>query len=229
MEISKILLPEKDITKELESIWIDHYENESANHYIPFGPKEILPISILFLAINPSISGNHTKGTKLDFWHMDFNVEFKKSCEKPHTHFKKFFELKDSIQKTMGRNYNYSYMDLLYLQETHQKDVMRISDTTFIINQAKITIEIINKIRPRLVIVCNTGAAGILFRHKEKIGFTPILKNEVYHLNKIPFIIDQSKYMGGQNYLSKLKKEEKQKSLLNEIKTILEKTEDWYK
>jgi hypothetical protein len=68
-----------------------------------------------------------------------------------------------------------------------------------------------------------------LFRHKEKIGFTPILKNEVYHLNKIPFIIDQSKYMGGQNYLSKLKKEEKQKSLLNEIKTILEKTEDWYK
>lgn len=207
---------------ELRSIWEKHCTKKE---HSPLSPEEVLSDSILFLSLNPS-ELYATPGFEPNFWKMNFNTTYKNSSDKPHPHFKKFFELKDLINNETKKDFTYTYLDLLFCQSTRQAEVAKIIDGDFIKKQAKISIEIIKKVEPRLVIVCNTLTDKIIHKFGSDIGFTPQLNNEIYKLSGIPFIIEQSRFMGGQRFLNKEKRKAKYRLLLKEIKRVLAKTED---
>ena len=222
-----LIIQDVNLNTRLTSIWENHPFEERL--FSPMYPEKINSNSILFLGLNPSVSGKPKIDNKPTSWYMDFNTSFEKSCDKPHRHFEKFFQLKDLISNKTKESFSYSYMDLLYWQETNSKKVKEKIDTSFIIEQAKLSVEIISKLKPRLVIVSNSLAGEILYKHRVPINFIAELKSEVYQFERIPLIIDQSKFMGS----AKLWNAKKgtgvglKIKLLEEIQKILQKTEDW--
>jgi hypothetical protein len=231
MKTIDILLPEKNLKDEIEKIWKNNYKDTSLDYYSPLAPESIKTNSILFLGLNPSVSGKPEIGNNPTTWYMNFDTTFGESCDKPHPHFKKFFKLKELISNITQESFSYSYMDLLYWQETDSRKVREKIDTPFVMEQAKLSVEIIKKLKPRLVIVCNSLAGEILDKYRVPINFTAELISDVYQFEseKIPFIIKQSKFMGS----AKLWNAKKgvgvklRNTLLEEIQKILKKTEDW--
>lgn len=222
MKTIDILSPEINLKNEIEKIWKNHYTNSALDYYSPLAPEDIKRNTILFLSLNPSIAPDSKKNSsEIETYPIDFSGE-----HKVHAHFKKFFEIaKEANLK------EWTFLDLLFVRngQLEIEKTMK-NNPEFIIEQAKLTIQIIKKIAPRLVIICNALAGKIIYKYSTEIKFIPIPENGVYHLDKIPFIIQQSKFLGNPRikWASKNEKIVIQKNLLlAEIKKILEKTKDW--
>ena len=208
----------------LKAIW-EKYPDASS--YVPMCPKDVLENSILFLGINPSVSDLTKRGEET--WEMDFNTTFKESCDKPHNHYKKFYDLREVIIKT-NPSIQFTYMDLLFCQETKQANIQKLlkTDEAFILEQAKITVEIISKIKPKLVIVSNKTANQIIHQYAKEIGFSTAPKGEVWHFNGIPIIAKESDYMASR-FMKKDEKDKYKEILIAKIKSTLKTTENWNK
>lgn len=211
------LLNDHDFINVLTKIWAEH-DNQFTKHKYLF-PDTIDEGAIIFLSLNPSISNKN----KNQYWYPqpahDSDI---------HPHYRKFIE----IYHRLGRiDIPWSAMDLLYLKESGQNQLRPFITSEFILQQAKLTLKLINKLSPKLVVVSNAMVNEILHLHHKKIGFYPYFnyENRIYSSNGIPFIIRESKFLGSRQHWYKNIKIDHEKGkiqkLIKEMVRVLEITE----
>lgn len=112
--------------------------------------NDIKKSSVLFIGMNPSFS----KGAKIESYFYDV----KKAVEDYPKHYKNFSDL---INKTDYGD-NWTYIDLFFFRETNQKSLSEIikNDAYFIVNQLRLTYEIIRNINPDIIVVANSEATN---------------------------------------------------------------------
>jgi hypothetical protein len=122
--------------------------------------------ALLFIGINPSMSGNVGK------------IFYQNSHENTHKYFKKFID----ISKHIG--VAWSHIDLLFLRETNQKIVKQLlfdkMGYDFFLEQLSISKEIIELAKPRIIVI-NNALARDIFQFEtvfdEQIGTHRIINN----------------------------------------------------
>ena len=113
---------------------------------------------VLFVGINPS----YPIGSKVESFQYDIDNAV---TEYPR-HYSKFPEL---IKDTEFSE-SWSYIDLFQFRETDQKKVAGFAknDPQFLVSQLRLTHKIICEIKPKLIIVCNSGASDFFGINKWK-------------------------------------------------------------
>ncbi len=174
---------EETYKMEIESIWND---TKFANvPYILRGyavQRDIPFSSILFIGINPSFSEKKTK-VQESFFYSNHQQE------EVHQYFRKF---QDIAAKT---NIEWSHIDLLYIRQTDQKIVKSIFKDSigneFMQRQLKISKAIIEKSKPKVIVVSNAYARDLFLEEcklqtcfDDKIGTHRIVNN--IHLDNTP-------------------------------------------
>lgn len=158
-EMKKIDI-EKDYEKRIQETWYD-----PLNHclpYINYGftlPSQAIEDSLVFLGINPSYNGQPT----VQFY------DLQKATELPY--FMKFQEISTEC------GIPWSHMDALWLRQTKQNDLKNqlIHNTQlceFAHKQFHITKEILYRIKPRIIVICNTFAREWFLHESETNGFS---------------------------------------------------------
>lgn len=142
-----------DFKNEIDEIWNNKIFQNIDFLYRGYAVQdEIAKESILFIGINPSFSGSHLKNES----HFYNNEQEGKI----YPYFRKF----QDISKKTGLIW--SHMDLLYIRETNQKNVENIisneNGKEFIHRQLQISKKIIEKAKPRLIVVSNSFARRLL-------------------------------------------------------------------
>ena len=179
------------------------------------------------MSINPSLRPKDIpcaqKGYKPN---KDYNFFIDSNYEPENDiHYAKFYEI--------GRKLNsphWTALDLLYIRNSNQTEVEEIIKTelgeNFIVEQMRLTFDILFDINPKIVIVSNNGAVKLINSFAKKIGLTVELPSElngfIYKINNIPFITLESKYLGSQRWCNRDKKEDNKRfnKLISEIERI---------
>ncbi len=113
--------------------------------------------SLLFIGINPSFQTKATPN-ELDYY-----------CLKPDgndykRYFGKFEQLAHSANLPLG------HMDMLYFRETKQNNIDEIMSVSFgrefIVKQLEISKNILENVKPKIIVVCNTKARQLLGKDK---------------------------------------------------------------
>jgi len=213
------------INQSLEKIWADYYGTEELyNPISAIYPNGVIPDSLMFLSLNPSLQpkniGKAKRGNSPAPPYP--NIDWRKE-KADYIFFQKFYE----IGKKFG---SWSILDLLYIRETKQKkieamfyskDVNR-NERKFIQEQIKLTFEILRELKPKVVVVSNSLTDKLIHSCVKNLGITqefPANSNKyIYKLNSIPFITNESKFLGSRihsyNY-------ERRKKLTEEISRVL--------
>lgn len=187
----------------------------------PLYQKEMLNEVITFLSLNPSLNPNDKKSIELgNESQLDCSypyIYFKDSA-KLH-HFKKFCQIGNELDE------RWTAMDLLYFRNSNQKEVKRVGDSEFVIEQMRLTFEILSAMKPKVVVVSNATVDELIHKHSLvlnlKIEMPEQGNNYTYFINGLPFIIKESRYISNRRlwYSS----EEKRTKLVGEIKRIIQK------
>ncbi len=180
MEIVNI---EKEYKERILKVWNKHKDNvsilnEPGFEYrkSPILPQFIKTNSILFVGINPSF----TKGSRI--FDNVRKIEFyppNHSCEKDIAYFEKFKNISEYCD-----NVDWSHIDLFFMRETKQKILENLAFTNidFLQDQIDITFEIIERAKPRIIVVANSFASEFFGKKKTKHQtFSKIWKG--YHLD----------------------------------------------
>lgn len=105
---------------------------------------------VVFIGINPSFPKGRAAKEK------PYSV--KRAVTEYPSHYKKFSDLATAINQES----NWTYIDALQLRETNQTEVFNLmkhdGGLEFIIEQLRFTIQTLEQINPKLIIVCNGGA-----------------------------------------------------------------------
>jgi hypothetical protein len=157
---------EKEYREDILNVWnrfstidiLSHKDSEYRKY--PLAPKEIQKDAIIFIGINPSFG----------------NGAVIQENEKPIAFYTKSKETKDIpyFEKIKNiANYcktDWEHIDLLFIRETDQKLIEKLSYTNveFINAQLKITFEIIEKAEPKLILVANSFASEFFGKMKAK-------------------------------------------------------------
>ena len=140
--------------------------NESGCEYrkSPLLPIEIEDNSILFVGINPSFKKGDIipdDKKKIDFYPQNINGEVPDIA-----YFRKFHDIATYC------NERWTHIDMLFIRETNQKIMDRLSYTEegvdFIVEQMNIVFEIIDKAKPKLIVVSNAFASELFGKKKAK-------------------------------------------------------------
>lgn len=215
------------VPERLTEIWKNFYGNHDISKVIsPLMQNRIKTEVIIFLSINPSLPPKDIKNAKTGFEPVQENLSYfidstyQKENEIPH--FKKFY--------AVGKDFNWSAMELLYIRDSNQKTVEEIAKTNygeiFISEQIKLTFDILNKINPIMVVVANAGTERLINNFANKLEFNrdfPCIENSfIYKINNIPFITIQSRYLGSPKWWNRDIKEEGKRlnNLLFEIDRV---------
>lgn len=210
------------IDKKLEEIWSNRLD--SYNLYSPIFPQKLRKNSITFLSLNPSLQPKDKdiakKGNYPDepYPFIDSN-----DSDADYIFFQKFYEI--------GKNYGeWTVLDLLFERNSNQGELekmyggndIKFEVQNFLLDQIKLTFEILTKINPRLVIVCNAFAAKLIHKNLPllnlKVLQPSIENNNIYRINGIPFIINESKFLGSRYLANNSRRRAK---LNNEIDRVL--------
>ena len=163
----------EEFKNEIDEIW-----NALDFEKIPFLERgyavqnEIIIGSFLFIGINPSFSGNLEN--KSHFYDNEQDGKI-------YSYFKKFQEISKRADTP------WSHIDLLYLRETNQKKIIEIFSNVngkeFIYKQLKLSKKIIEKSRPKIIVVSNSFARHLLhldfqFEFDENIGTHKIVEHQ---------------------------------------------------
>jgi hypothetical protein len=215
----------------LESIWRSYYSKSiRENCHSPLIPREIKTNTIVFMSINPSLRKKDVFSAKKGYKPIPENDSyFIDSCiklDKEDIHFTKFFEIGERIGQSQ-----WTVMDLLYLRETNQQNVEKIINTElgeiFILDQMKLTFDILKEIQPKAVVVSNKGVVRLINQYSSRIKLDLDYPNEsngfIYRINGIPFVTLESQYLGSQQWCNRDKKDGNKRLniLISEIKRVL--------
>lgn len=147
------------IFKNLNEIFKYKSKNDKSQEIINRGFcfAEIELKKLLFVGINPSyLEGDDSN---------NFSYNSQKAVSEYPRYFKKFTSLLDN---TVYENL-WTYLDIFHFRETNQEKVNHLieNDIDFLIDQLKITHNIINQINPEIIVVCNSGASNFFGINKQ--------------------------------------------------------------
>lgn len=210
----------------LERIWSERYK-ENSEIIAPLYQIEMLENEVTFLSINPSLPPNmRNDATKGYYPHPPYLMIDYKIKNIPF--FRKFYEIGDAL------NQPWTMLDLLYERESTQaeleikynpKTITEI-DKSFLQNQIKLTFEILENIKPKVVVISNAGTDKLIHFNLKDLKIVQELPCEengfIYKLNGIPFISNESRFLGSPQHFNRSKKDGRFEKLVNEIKRVLD-------
>jgi hypothetical protein len=217
------LIDQLYVDKKLEAIWSEYY-TEDRNPISGVFQAEILKNAVTFLSLNPSLRPKDRQVATRGYYPekpyplIDWNAE-----NSPNSFYKKFYNLGESIN-------SWTAIELLYVRESSQKDLESKfaskstieKDKLFLINQMKLTFEILSELNPKIVVVSNALTDKLIHKYLLELNLKQELPTEkngwIYRINGVPFITDQSRYLGSRFYVSN---DEKRAKLVNEILRVL--------
>ena len=140
--------------------------NETGCEYrkSPLLPAEIEDDSVLFIGINPAFK----KGDIIpeDKRKIDFYPQNHKDEVPDLAYFRKFHDIANYC------NVSWTHIDMLFVRETNQKIMDKLSyskkGVDFITEQINIVFEIIDKAKPKLIVVSNAFASELFGKKKTK-------------------------------------------------------------
>lgn len=167
---------EKETNPELERIFMEYSEGDGklaniVNRGYVLSDMTIAPSNegesvknpdVLFIGLNPSYGNDG--GQKYAF----------NPHEAGHRYFDSFKDLVKKVNVKNKTQVTWTHLDLLQMRETSQKVVMKYIDhgLDFIVDQLKFSLNQMESLRPKLIVVCNTGAARFTGVEKEDINGT---------------------------------------------------------
>ena len=171
-----ILNIEEIYKTQIESIWQD--AKYKSVPFIERGyaiQKNIAFNSILFIGINPSFNEKKTKLLESFFYSNH-------QQEEVHQYFKKFQDIADKTKV------DWSHLDLLHIRQTDQKIVKALFKDNigneFLRKQLEISISIIKKSKPKIIVVLNAYARELFINEcniktvfDESIGTHKVIHN----------------------------------------------------
>ena len=179
---------ENKYKKEILKIWKAYSKedifNELNKEYrkSPLLPRYVQKNSILFIGMNPSFPKGASlplDETEIGFYDVNFN-----STKIDLPYFEKMKEIANYCR------FNASHIDLLFLRETNQKIIEKLSYTSieFLKEQLFISWEIITEAMPKVIVVSNALASEFFGKKKEskhKLLDKIWLGNDFYFVNNI--------------------------------------------
>lgn len=209
------------LNPKLKKIWSNYYSYD--NPIAPMFPESVVKNEVLFLSLNPSlppfvkdVENGFTQSNPWRF--LNSRISYEENESVPH--FKKFFKIQKEISE------NWTFLDLLYLRKSKQLDIENSykieNERNFILEQAKLTLDLIAEIKPKLVIVANSFTEKIIHDKKQTIfNFNASLDNDfVYRYENIPFITRESKFLGSRFWDSE-KNKDRYENMINEVRRVL--------
>lgn len=131
-------------------------------------PAEILENALLFMGINPSYAATNTHSTHFNC----FSVH--KQSGEDHAYYKKFAKISSQVHLP------WSHLDMLFYQETAQNSFYEIEEANggkiFIAKQLAITKQILEKAKPKVIVVSNTLARKLFV---ENLNLNCVFDNEI--------------------------------------------------
>lgn len=139
--------------KSIEEIFEEfEHHNNPVGAIAQRGPmySHIEKAEVVFIGINPS----YPKGREPKEDPYDLKIAVNEYSK----HYKKFSDL----AKALNQADNWTYIDVLQLRETKQESVFKLMNyeggLDFIVEQLRCTMTTLEKIDPKLIVVCNGGA-----------------------------------------------------------------------
>jgi hypothetical protein len=215
------------VDSKLENIWKARY-NEDNEVISPLYQMEVLKNEITFLSINPSLTPKaRNEATKGFYPHPPYHIiDYKKDKKDEYSFFRKFYEIGESL------NQPWTMLDLLYERESTQAELeikynpktINTNDKNFLINQIKLTFEILDNIKPKVVVISNAGTDKIIHNNLIDLDIKQELPSKengfIYRLNGIPFISNESRFLGSAQHFNRSKKDGRFEKLVNEINRV---------
>jgi hypothetical protein len=167
-----------EINSKLEKLHSKHFPDVSFTFYYP----NLIQAEILFVGVNPA--GNNfdfvTK-TKFEIQKHEYDVKFTKI----YAYYRKFEYL------AKGLNSSWEHIDLFAIRETDQAKLKKLikNSKDYVSQSLEIFFELINIVKPKIIVICNAYASEILRQHfpknTEKDYF---MKNGCFLINGHRFI-----------------------------------------
>lgn len=161
---------EKDYKESVIKIWNDFAEipilTEPACAYrkSPLLPKEICINSLLFIGLNPSFT------EKSVISESEKVIGFYEKIDDPELRDISYFEMFKDVAKYC--NSDWSHLDLFFIRETDQKVIDKLSysekNIDFLNAQLRISFDILERAKPKLIVVANAFASEFFGKMKTK-------------------------------------------------------------
>lgn len=208
------------IDKKLEELWSSYKDENSLS---PLHPAELRGKAVTFLSLNPSLPPKFRENAKTGFYpEIPYAmVDCEKKPEYPF--FKKFYEIGSEFKP-------WTILDLLYERESNQRELeikynpKTIDDQSkeFLLEQIKITFDILDYIKPKVVVITNKATDWLIHSNINDLKFVQSFPSEengnIYKINGIPFISNESRFLGSR-FLEH--KEDNRAKLVEEIRRVL--------
>jgi len=211
------------IDTKLEKIWSDYYTDDP----IPISPlyqKEVTLNTVTYLSLNPSLHPRDFEKVQRGYSPTEPYplIDYTKDNAQK-SFFNKFYDLGIEITP-------WTFLDLLYKRESIQeklnnkfkREETKDSDKRFLISQMRLTFDILEKIQPKVVVVSNALTVRLIHNFLNELSLSQELPSEenrwVYRINGIPFITNESRYLGSR-YL--VHNKDRQQKLINEIRRVM--------
>lgn len=217
---------------QLYPLWANYYSNcknnvEDNPIYLPGIPTIPKEESLLIIGINPSTSKNYYK-QELKGTHYQGKGEYLlknlRWSRWANKNIKKFdLERIYDIEYTLGKNhpffvqferiikltnFNYSFLDLLYIRDSNQQNVVNkylnskkgSPEELFVREQMEISLKLLEDSKPKAIIIANAETSRVIFRKFKRNITGSIRKNGRYVLsinnNLIPILpLSNMKYL----------------------------------
>lgn len=212
------------VDKKLEKIWSGYY-NEDHEPISGLFPAELVKNAVTFLSLNPSLlPKDYQKANRGYYPAVPYPLIDCFAAKADYGFFQKFYDLGDKIKP-------WTIIDLLYIRESKQHELKAKFDSkftsekdkTFLINQMKLTFEIIIELNPKVVVVSNGFSDRLIHKFLKELNLKeelPIEENGwIYRINGIPFITNESRFLGSRIHS---RNDERRKKLADEIIRVLE-------
>lgn len=171
----------EDVHSEVIHIW----EKYPISNRVPIFYPDLKQEALLFIGLNPSFDEKELKrilkGTEYEYILSDLHgyfdvknfttekikelVKIDQQLSRKHNYFSEFKKFSEEL------NIEWEHIDLLFMRETTQKEVEKLlktkRDFDFIERQIELTVKIINKVKPKIIVIANAFASKIL---KEKLN-----------------------------------------------------------
>jgi hypothetical protein len=164
------------IEEPVNKIWENYKNDKELCNVPPLAVSEVPDNGIIFIGINPSLSENdRLKLEQINDKKIHFYPQPDENETKLPPYFKKFIKIHEEVGLPWG------HIDLLYIRETQQSKINDMikdeKNIHFIFEQTRVTRNVIDEIikeaNPKVFVVNNTLARGLLGRYKTKDGIFP--------------------------------------------------------
>jgi hypothetical protein len=182
---------------------------------------------ITFLSLNHSLLPKDRLNAKRGFYPTKPYEMIDSTLGKAgYIFFQKFYDLGSKLAK------NWTILDLLYERESIQEKLqikydpknILATDKKFLQGQIMLTFEILEALNPKVVVVSNAWSDKLIHSNLKELNFKqehPSKDNGyVYKINNIPFITNESRFLGSPQHFYRSKKDGRLEKLVNEINRI---------